>query len=377
MHPAAALLAPAIVLAPPSGRPPTAPLERVDPRIYDVGFEVSLVTTWQYDFLRQENFRLGDTPIVMPVIFQGSYSMVQPDSLRATLWLEGREDPGLRSRTRLDEGYPFGARLAVMPIEEFSGKSLRWRLDYRVQVWSSRLHGEEAAAAITWPREWPSEVRDGLQPQMFIESDAPAFAAEVNRVSGGKLRLVPPYLAAKDLVRHCLRTIRVGRDGEHRGIAGVLQGLNVQGAAETIRTGLGSPHDLVCVCVAMLRAAGIPARPVIGIQERLPQERPGTEFVSWAELYLPGSGWLPFDPMEMRGSVANVDVRRPWREFGTMDDLNLRVPLSYHFVPPAAVESPMYPAVWGWDPRPARISAEQQIKLHMWRRGDGVPDPGS
>ena len=117
-------------------------------------------------------------------------------------------------------------------------------------------------------------------------------------------------------------------------------------------------------------------RCVIGVEER-PALRGGPTLVTWAEFYLPEVGWVPFDPVEMRGKVRTLDVRRPWPEFGTMDDLNERIPLSYHFVPPASVESPMNASVWGWDPRPGGDpGTEQQIRFTIISRGKGNDDPG-
>jgi hypothetical protein len=338
--------------------------------VYDLTFDVTLTTAWQYDLSQQRNYNLADAPIVMPVIFQGTYSAVQSDSLRGRLWLTGREDTTLGQRTRLDDGYPFQTRLAVIPVERFGGKTLRWQLGYRVKSWSSRLRSEADAASVAWPRSWPAEVSDGLRPQMFIESDDPLFAQAVEDCSQGKLRLVPPYLAAKDLVRYCLNRIRVSGDGVNRGNLGILRGLEVVGAKQAAADGMGGPHDLVCVCVAVLRAAGIPARPVIGIEQQ-------KSIVSWAEFFLPEAGWVPFDPAVMRGKgVRSLDVRRPWPEFGTMDDLNRRIPLAYHFIPPATVEAPV-PAVWGWDPRPGGDpGTEPQIKFTIISRGRGPEDPG-
>ncbi len=361
-------------------RPPTGVLERYEPRLYDVTMDVTITTVSQYEMTQQRFYSLSDAPIVMPVIFQGTFSTVQSDSLAARLWLEGREDPGIRERTRLDGGYPFGTQLAVLPIQSFTGRSVRWLLAFQVKSWSSRLADEAAAAEVAWPQEFPAEVADGLGPQLFVESDDPIFAAAVQDAAGGKLRLVPPYLAAKDLVRYCLNKIRLSGSGENRGAFGVLQGLRIQGAREAARTGIGGPHDLVCACVATLRAAGIPARPVIGLHEEpLDQRsRPASgggrgrvEFVSWAEFYLPETGWVPFDPVAMRGKgVLTMDVRRPWPEFGTLEDLNRRVPLAYHFMPPATVESPQNPSVWGWDPRPGGDpGSEQQIKFTIVSRG--------
>lgn len=376
----ATALALLVLAAPPSGRPPLHPLERYDPKGYELTFEVNLLrTSIAYDTAdRHQPLNLVDTPIVMPVIFQGTYSAVTVDSLVPGLWLDGRPDSGAAARFRIDDGFPFQTRLAVIPIASFDGKTLRWSLTYQVQTWSSRLVDENAAAAATWPREWPEEVRDGLQPQRFIESDDPLFAQELDKLSNGRLRLVPPFLAAKDIIRHCVGSIRVTGDGTSRGIANVLQGLELRGARATAIDGLGTPHDLVCVCIAMLRAAGVPARPVIGVIERHHEDprRLGATFVSWGEFYLPDAGWVPFDPVEMRGEIRSLDVRRPWPELGTMKDLNLRIPLAYHFVPPAAVESPRFAAVWGWDPRP-RVDPglEQQIRLRVTSKPMIANDP--
>jgi transglutaminase-like putative cysteine protease len=377
-----ALIAGLLVFAgQPSGRPPTGPLQRYEPRIWDVTFDVTLTTYSPFDLSLQRDYQLTDAAIVMPVIFQSTFSTVQADSLTAKLWLAGRQDTTLPQRLRLDDGFPFQTQLAVIPVEQFTGKTLRWQVGYRVKTWSSRLSSESAAAAAAWPREWPAETADGLRPQLFVESDDPLFAQAVEDASGGRLRLVPPYLAAKDLVRYVLTHIRVSGDGEVRGNLGVLLGLEVVGARQAARDGLGGPHDLVCACVAILRAAGIPARPVIGIEQPKYStgglKQSGPEFVSWAEFYLPDAGWVPFDPMEMRGhGVQNLDVRRPWPDFGTMDHLNRRIPLAYHFLPPATLEAP-YPAVWGWDPRPGGDPGSlSQIKLDISSRGRAPEGPG-
>jgi hypothetical protein len=251
---------------------------------------------------------------------------------------------------------------------------VRWQVDYRMQSWSS-LIDDGAAAQIAWPKEWPKEVQDGLKPQMFIESDDPIFKETVDRVSEGKLRLVPPYLAAKDLIRYAINNIQTVGDGVDLGGQGQIRGIELFGARQAALDGRGTPHDLVCVCVAMLRAANIPARPVIGVQE---SEKSGKkEFCTWAEFYLPECGWIPFDPFVMRGKgIRTMDVKRAWPEFGTMKDLNERIPLAYHFIPAATIESPQNPAVWGWDPRPGGTdTSEQAITIGVVSRGKGEDDP--
>jgi len=373
--------------APPSGRPPIGPLQRYEPRRYDLRFDVTLSTLQQLDARDRQNYDLKDAPIVLPVIFLDSFSKVDSDSVKAGLWLESRaEDPHLL----LKSGFPFNTYLATLTVDSFSGQSLRWQVTYGVQVWSSRID-DDKAALIAWPKEWPKEVQDGLQPQKYIESDDPIFAQEVQKISGNKLHMVPPYLAAKDIIRDCIKEIQVSGDGTNRGEAitfgggagattraaaahNSIRGMNVMGAKNAALKKLGTPHDLVCVCIAMLRAAGIPARPIIGTLE---DQKGIADFVSWGEFYLPEAGWVPFDPMAMRGKgVRTMDVRKAWPEFGNMKDLNKRIPLSYYFIPPATVESPQYPAVWGWDPRPGRDpSSNPAVFMDITSRGKGVEDP--
>ena len=176
------------------------------------------------------------------------------ESLNAELYLSNRLDPNANQRSRVDDGFPHHTHAKVIPIERFRGTMLRWNLGYRIQSWSARLD-DRAAAQITWPREWPEEVLDGLQPQLFIESDDPLFADIVQRVTQGRVRMVAPYLAVKELVRYCIGELQISGDGQHRGRFGILHGMEILGAKQTAVTGKGGPHDLVCVCVAILRAA--------------------------------------------------------------------------------------------------------------------------
>lgn len=379
----ATLLAAAIAVAPPpSGRPPIGPLERVEPKIYDVGFEVTLLAEQPLGYERdirhedawsRQNFSISDTPIVFPIIFRGTYSKVDSDSLEGRMWAGATEDETLKKRTRLDSSKPFGTQLAVLPIIKFSGDNLRWRMNFRAQTWSSQLN-EAGAQRLTWPSAWPEEVQEGLKPQMYIESDHAIFGEFVQRVSKGGLRQVPPYLAAKDLVRACINELRISGDGEIRKAAGTLRGLELKGALATAQSGVGGPHDLLCVCVAVLRAANIPARPVIGMVERSDGKN---RLVSWGEFYLEGAGWIPFDPDELRGKgVRSMNVKNAWPEFGTMKDLNKRVPLAYSFHPAADVVVPEGPALWGWDPRPGMPEGcTQLINLSLVSRGAGEEDP--
>lgn len=358
--------------SPPSGRPPAGALERDDARRYRVGFEVELVNIPPPRLPRDVGpvrFDVHDAEFFLPLIMQGAFSRIDAQTFSASMWLNDSDERGIHERVRVEEGQPFHASLVVLPLPRFSGHSVRWRFEHEVQVWSSRINDVQAGR-VGWPRSWPDEVRDGLRPQRFIESDDPVFRETIERFTQGRLRMVPPYHAAKEIVRYVLQNMQVSGPRTHRRELGIIEGLNVRGAKRSGAEGIGSSHDIVCLCVAMLRAAEIPARPVVGFMRMPPRNR--FELVSWAEFFLPDTGWVPFDPVAMQGKGLHREVHEPWPEFGTMKELNERIPLAYAFTPtrgrmgPGPEDWPDVASVWSWNPG-GRVSpaVRQQIRLSM------------
>ena len=355
----------------PSGRPPVGPLERYDERTYDVGFQALIKARNVLDGRVPDRIQLQEMTVAMPFIFNSTFSAVDPDTLRAQLWLDSTPDPDVNDRGRLSGGLPWNLQLAAFEVPAHTGENVRWRMGFRAQVWSSRITSEAEAAARSWPREFPAEVQAGLRPQPYIQSEAPLFRDAVAHVSEGRLRLVPPYYAAKDLVRYCMNSIRVRGDGNVRGNLGVLFGMELQGALRTAETQEGSPHDLVCVCVAMLRAAGIPARPVVGI--RYDDERTVYEFVSWLEWYLPEAGWIPVDPNWMKTvGIRDRPVQQAWDGFGNVRELNEWIPLSFSYVAPGHQSASDVPAVWGWN-LPRATGLVQHLQFEISRAASASP----
>lgn len=188
---------------------------------------------------------------------------------------------------------------------------------------------KDLAELMRWPDEWPAAVRSALQPQPFIESDDETIKKLVDEWTLGRVTTVPPYLAAKAVT---------GRVVEHAQTTGALRPrrdralLNVSGARAMAASKRGSDIDLICLHVACLRAAGIPARPVLGLDAR------SKELMVWTEFYLHDADektgyWLPVDLVKLRNASSRVPpIDRPWRFFGEVRNYNEYIPLAYEFV---------------------------------------------
>lgn len=71
------------------------------------------------------------------------------------------------------------------------------------------------------------------------------------------------------------------------------RGQGTGGALATLKSGSGDSYSLSLLYTALLRAVGIPARPVAGV---LVYGNKQTVDHYWAEFYLPDFGWVPTDP---------------------------------------------------------------------------------
>ena len=357
---------------------PSPPLYRGDPRGYTMGMRVTFDTARRRIVPVTEFISTGGE-LSIDVAHADPYSLANLDEIESQVLFNGH--PSAERPRIVDE--PDGTtRRVVTPIPGGRMSILSIRTAWPAIAFSSRID-EALAARVTWPRSWPEDVARYLEPSRFIESDDPRFRQYVEEVSEGRLRRTAIYYAAKDLVRRTILEYRNIRgdivvrsvadpdagDGwiVDPGVPGIL-GYRLQGAASAVGQLQVTPGDLVCTCVAVLRAAGIPARPVIGIDTGRTTRsgatrRDGrTHFAVWAECRLPGAGWVPFDPHLMRGQgLQHLSVQHPWRWFGTIRDLNQRVALAYDFAPFRCGDVPVWPCGWA---------------LAMSWRGTGGPPAG-
>lgn len=100
------------------------------------------------------------------------------------------------------------------------------------------------------------------------------------------------------------------------------------GEVESLLESLGGKcGDIHSVYVALARSVGVPAREVFGI--RIPPGKEGDMTKAqhcWAEFYLPGYGWVPVDPADVRKVMLEKKLalgeEKGYREyyFGAVDE---------------------------------------------------------
>jgi transglutaminase-like putative cysteine protease len=127
----------------------------------------------------------------------------------------------------------------------------------------------------------PADLDRYLQPETFIESDAPEIRAEAERLVQG---VTGVRARAERLTR------------EVNALVEKRPTVSLPSALEVLRTKVGDCNEHTVLFVAMARALGIPARINVGVA----YVRGAFYYHAWPEVYLDeGNGrglWLPVDP---------------------------------------------------------------------------------
>lgn len=115
-----------------------------------------------------------------------------------------------------------------------------------------------------------------------------------------------------------------------------------------LKTRGGKCTDIHSVYVALARAAGVPAREILGLRQG---KKEGQELTSWqhcwAQFFLPGYGWVPVDPADVRKMMLKHDL--------TLEDQKTKDYRSYF---------------WGGiDPYRIKLSVGRDITLNPKQQG--------
>ncbi|MAJ46850.1 MAG: hypothetical protein CMJ57_05935 [Planctomycetaceae bacterium] len=318
------------------GLPPNHPLGRGKPKKWEYSIRAQVQALTQADpYLDDANtggIICSATKLVFPLVLEGNYTQVDPTSIRVAGMIENgwqfQDVPWI-----LRGPMPDGTAEVVLEFPAIDATVIAMQVTWTAESWTPTLD-EAGAANVTWPREWPKEVETFLESTPFIDPNLPAVQSFVESITQGRQRTVPLFLAAKELVRNVVlhfKNVDAGKTGVQ----------SVTTLSKCLTRGQGTRTDMTCLAVACLRAAGIPARPVVGFGTYLSSAllKEVHTWVPWCEFYLPGSGWVSFDPYEMRGKgieLKGLDVAWPW--FGYEKTMNERTPVGYRLIIPGSLD---------------------------------------
>lgn len=135
---------------------------------------------------------------------------------------------------------------------------------------------------------------------------------------------------------------------------------------------------MTVLLAAVYRAAGLPARTVIGFDVSAKKDRDGfldkgksgpQKLRAWVEFCLYDEAaqrevWVPVDVVRMRQSSSRAPaLNRPWKFFGTHDELENVIPIAFQYHPPTTVVAHGAFGLWGWLTTPEIPLVKQHLRL--------------
>ncbi|MCC6322708.1 MAG: transglutaminase domain-containing protein [Phycisphaerales bacterium] len=293
------------------------------------------------------------------------------------------DDRPLNVKPDFNESYHSMVRLGRWEMTDKKGRECELKLEIPLTCWQTKFD-ESIAAKATWPKDgrWGRVGQSTLAPQAMIDEPGTDNAEALKRLVGTWLGGKPPQSMtplglAKMLAGKCVETFQKTGSGELYSSMGRFAGLELQGPARTIELGRGSPHDIASVLLGLYRAVGLPSRLVIGYDQSdrkgensgLVKRRKGGEDIrSWVEFCLFDAEakkefWVPVDVVEIRSRSSRPGpIDKPWKYFGTHDELDVVLPFAHHFIPPTTVNAYGY-GFWGWLTMPQTPIAEQWLQF--------------
>ncbi len=184
--------------------------------------------------------------------------------------------------------------------------------DATTETLSIRSHTTAVLTAPDWP-VFPIAASAASYPFLYSAEDwkdlgalsAPQYQDDAGRLSNWVEQFV---------MRRPTDTLSLLKDvsnGITAQIAYVIrESEGTQGPLETLDRGCGSCRDFAVLYAEAIRTLGLGARLVSGYlydhsHDRLGSAGSGSTH-AWAEVFVPGAGWIPFDPTNMSVGSANL-----------------------------------------------------------------------
>lgn len=347
-----------------------------------------------------QDFRFKGLSIIFPSLGDTASSVRIGDDIDARIWFSGSEVDARREQ--LGGIYQSGVKLMRWDIPESAGtyETKEVAFEIAIPVSSADTQFDEAAASrVGWPEgRWPAEPALTFGSQLFVDNgpmpgvgaddpyDPKALDEYLRKVLSdagvGEPRSVPPVRLAKIITRAVWGDIQPTGDGlARRPTTAEIAGIDLQGPARTLSIRKGSEHDIAVLTTNLFRRAGIPTRLMVGFDvsaskaKFLKASRKENDIRTWVEFCLYDEArntinWVPVDVARLRKTTSRPPpVDKPWRYFGTHNELGEVLPFAMHLHPPTDVLSYGAPAFWGWYATPA---APAQAFQSMLLRGEGV-----
>jgi len=326
--------------------------------------------------------KLEAAAIVWPIVPESAMHTVDKSRISGEVRIEGRV---LDDAPRFVGGYQAGTELAIFDIKDIDCVTLTLHMSVAMTSCQTRID-EKRAMEIAWPtKPWSSLAASCLEPQLFVDPNDPVVAALVKEWTNNNPRKAGPYYLAKFLAGRVIDMFQptegafesTGR-GPQRGVttAVLISGFHVNGSAYAAREKRGSPHDLACLLCAVYRAAGLPARLVIGYDVKDSQEpnkpRVAPSVRAWVEFLLfdevnNREEWIPVDILRQRNFSSRAPaINQRWQFFGHNEEFDFMAPIAFHWHPPAFVTNSGAPSIWGWLPKPGNPVADQSMRFYAF-----------
>ncbi len=197
----------------------------------------------------------------------------------------------------------------------------RWKGPFKKRYlnFSFKARAQERYAEIKDSKEpIPVEIKRYIEPEppyLVLDGKIAEIAKKITR---GKKTILQKARAVYDWTVE-----NTYRDPKVRGC-----GLGI--AEKVLARRGGKCADISSVFVALARAAGVPAREVFGLRLGKKSQQDMTKgHHCWAEFYLPGTGWVPVDPADVRKIMLikklTLKEAEPYREyyFGRVDQYRI------------------------------------------------------
>lgn len=348
-------------------------------------------------------FALNNIEFLFPILDSSAMHEVYPSRMTSVFQVDTR--PVDKSPDIL-HGYQSLSSIGIWKAEKVLDDYLVFIMEVPMTCWETRID-ESAARRRDWPgAAWSAEMALCLEPQLFVEAGDPAVHDLVRQWTRGDPRARKPYDLAKWLAARVIEHMRITDPptaSQARGVAlgqttaVFVEGFVVHGAAATARAKQGSVFDMACLLTAVYRAAGLPARLVIGYDVKPSEERSGLLLRSWVEFFLPRNPppasspdsraavtsrdgeWIPVDitrQWEFSSRAPRQELR--WEYFGHNEEFDFVVPIAFHWLPPEDCTNTGPPGFWGWRPSPSNQAGDSEIKVWAYetpRKGGVDPRP--